>query len=333
MLSTTITVASWQPAAADISGLTRIAVVQFEGPDELTRAIQAEISQTLVASGAYQLCDPAPIQGAMAPWQGRSPEKVHAALHVARQMQLDAVLIGKVRRRTDYGTNLGAMYVRIGDPELAVNVDYELIDVSSGDVRAGESLSHHYNGEVAAGDSSRDSEKRILARLTDKCLQQLVATVAPHESRTRVELASGSLGIASGNLRSGNAAAAKGDWEAARREWQTVIGANPDSHAAHYNLGVAMEINGEFTTAAAAYQEANRRAPRALYRDALARVQRSALDQQLVATQRSLQHQVASRPSLPPPTYSQPATWHSPAQNPTPPAGQPPETFSPGPRP
>ena len=125
------------------------------------------------------------------------------------------------------------MYVRIGDPELAVNVDYELIDVSSGG-RPRESLSHHYNGEVAAGDSSGDSEKRILARLTDKCLQQLVRPQIRTQVRSPgVELASGSLGIAWG-IWSGNAAAAKVAREAApTAEWQTVIGANPDSHAAH----------------------------------------------------------------------------------------------------
>ncbi len=325
MLSTTITVASWQPAAADISGLTRVAVVQFEGPGEVTRAIQAEISDSLLASGAYQLCDPTPIQAAMAPWQGHSPENVHAALQVARHMQLDAILIGKVRRRTDYGMNLGSMYVRIGDPELAVNIDYELIDVPTGDVRAKESLRHQFSGEVAAGNSSPNSETKILARLTDKCLRQLVATVAPHESRTKVKLAGGSLGIASGNLRSGNAAAAQGDWDAAIHEWQTVIGANPDSHAAHYNLGVAMEIDGEYATAAAAYREANRRSPKLLYRDALARVQRASQDHQLVVAQRAQQTQMASRRPLPLPPFSQPASWHATTPGPVTPAQQPPQ--------
>ncbi len=219
-------------------------------------------------------------------------------------------------RKADYGLDLGAMHVRMGDPELAVSISYELIDVRTGDVRARKTLNQQFQGEVSGSYSKNNSEEKILARLTNKCLRELIADVAPHELRAKVKLAGGTLGIASGNLRKGNAAAAEGNWAAARQEWQTVLQANPDSDAALHNLGVAAEVEGDFAGAAAAYREAKRRVQKDLYRDALARVEHAAEGQRLVFAQRSFGHQMAGQP----PTQAGPGpvAWHQTSASPPP---------------
>jgi tetratricopeptide (TPR) repeat protein len=313
--STTINVASWQPASADISGLRRIAVTRFEGPEQLTEELQREISNALSLSGAYQLCDPTPIQVAMNPWKSRSPEDIYAALDAARRQGIDSILIGKAHRKADYGMELGGMYVRMGDPELTASLSYELVDVRTGDVRARRSLNQRFNDEVSTSSRDANSEERVLAHLTNKCIQELVAEVAPHERKTKVKLAGGGFGIASGNLRKGNTAAAKSDWAMAQQEWETVLRANPDSHAARHNLGVAAEVAGDLQAADVAYREAERRAQKDLYRDALARVEQAAEGQQLVFAQRSGGYQMAARPG--PPTGPQPAGWNQPPAVPT----------------
>lgn len=322
--STAVDVSSWNPASANIVGLRRIAVVQFEGPEELTREIQHRISDALNVSGAYQLCDPSRIEMAMQSRKGRPPDDVHAALDAARHQGIDAILIGKVRRKSDYGLDLGSIYVRVGDPELLVSVSYELIDVRTGDIRARNTSEQRFNDEVSGSSSASNSEEKVLARLTNKCLQELITEVAPHQQKSQVKLAGGTLGIASGNLRKGNAAAANGDWATARQEWQTVLHANPDSHAAQYNLGVADEVEGDFAAAAAAYREAQRRVQKDLYRTALARVERAAEGQRLVFAQRSSGQQMAARPARPmgPPSgvWNQPTTSAAPAFNQPPPA-------------
>jgi tetratricopeptide (TPR) repeat protein len=136
----------------------------------------------------------------------------------------------------------------------------------------------------------------VLARLTHQCLQDLVSEVAPHERQVRVKLAGGGLAVGSGNLRKGNQAAAEGDWQTARREWEMALRDNPDSHAAHYNLGVAAEVAGDLPAAAAAFREAQRRASKELYGDALARVERATREQQQVFAQRSAVPQLARQP-------------------------------------
>ena len=295
-VTATVNVASWEPASADITGLRRIAVTQFEGPDSLTRQLQHEISDALRRSGAYQLCDPTPIELAMRPWRGRSPENVHAALDAARRMGIDSILVGKARSESDRGFDLGTMYVQIGDPELSVGVSYELIDVRTGDIRARRSLDHRFQDELSSRSTGTNSEQHVLARLTHQCLQDLVSEVAPHERQVRVKLAGGGLAVGSGNLRKGNQAAAEGDWHTARREWEMALRDNPDSHAAHYNLGVAAEVAGDLPAAAAAFREAQRRASKELYGDALARVERATRDQQQVFAQRSAVAQLARQP-------------------------------------
>jgi tetratricopeptide (TPR) repeat protein len=316
-----IHVSSWQPASADISGLRRIAVTRFEGPEQLTDELQREISGVLSLSGAYQVCDPTPIQQAMTPWQGRSPESVYAALDAARRQGLDSILVGQVHRKADYGMNLGGTYVRMGDPKFSVNLSYELIDVRTGDIRARQSLQQRFQDEVSFRASDPNSEVNILKRLTGNCIQQLVADVAPHERSSKVKLAGGGLGIASGNLRKGNLAAAKGDWVKARQEWETVLSANPDSHAAHHNLGVAAEVAGDLPAAAAAYREAERRSPKDIYSEALARVQEAAEARPLVLAQRTGGHpftaQSTTTATLPQTTGRSriptvPTTWNQP---------------------
>ena len=310
--STTINVASWQPASADISGLRRIAVTRFEGPEQLADEMRREISEALHLSGAYQLCDPTPIEVAMNPWKGRTPEDIYAALDAARHHGIDSILVGRVHQNADYGMNLGGTYVRMGDPKFSVRLSYELIDVRTGDIRSRQSVQERFQDEVSLRASDPNSETRILERLTNNCIQQLIADVAPHETKTKVRLAAGGLGVASGNLRKGNAAAARGDWAKAQQEWQTVLSANPDSHAAHHNLGVAAEVAGDLTTAAVAYREANRRAQKDLYRDALARVEKASEGQQLVFAQRSGGHHMAAQPQPAQPSGPQAAAWHQP---------------------
>jgi len=92
-----VTLGVWRPAEFDVSGIHRLAVLDFEGPDDTGKTASAALVSQLWENGHYELVNQSQLGQAasVASPQGDPPD-VQAALEAARAMGVDAVLTGQV---------------------------------------------------------------------------------------------------------------------------------------------------------------------------------------------------------------------------------------------
>jgi Tfp pilus assembly protein PilF len=95
---------------------------------------------------------------------------------------------------------------------------------------------------------------------------ELQAMVVPREIVRSVKLRTKDKDKgATERLKRGAEYAEGGSWDMASEEWEQVLQQNPDCAAAHYNLGVAREAEGQLERAREHYKKAARIDPDKLY--------------------------------------------------------------------
>lgn len=132
---------------------------------------------------------------------------------------------------------------------------------------------------TAVGSSEDCAERRSGLKITDKNVMLnglshqvaagLMAEVTPRRLYQAMELRDEDDGgggkEVSERLKRGILYAENGSWEMAREEWEDAVRLNPNSAAAHYNLGVAHEAHGKLEKARNSYRTAARLQPDELY--------------------------------------------------------------------
>ena len=298
--ATTATMTKLQPASADVSSVRRLAVLYCTGPEDSGPLTHNTIVSTLAENGYYSLVDPAELERfSAAPLydlDGKADTIV--AIEAARQIRLDAILIPRIRYRREGGLDLGGSIVQIGDPTVTAAVDYQLIDVRTGRTLAKDRTTASYKGELTEDRTGPTSRQKVLARLMQEAAAKAAHKITPHQTQLDVYLAGATFGKGSGALRQGNKLALQGDWPRAMEHWQSALVENPDNDAALYNLGVACEAMNDFDGANRMYAAAAERSDNEMYREALARVERSGREYQVALTQIHRADQPEARPSM-----------------------------------
>jgi len=111
-------------------------------------------------------------------------------------------------------------------------------------------------------------EDEVIERLFNQLVDEFVAQLLPHEVRFEVKVAGpkGKLAkTAVKFLQAGNA-------EKAAELLRESLESKPDDHAAHYDLGIAYEIQGKFKESVACYERAYSLKDNALYLEGIERV-------------------------------------------------------------
>jgi tetratricopeptide (TPR) repeat protein len=96
-----------------------------------------------------------------------------------------------------------------------------------------------------------------------------VSLVQVPERNVEVRLAKGGFGSAGGLTNHGITHAQNGRWNEAVETWKQALAADPDCHAAHFNLGQAYAIQGMHAWAYTAMRRAAELDDNPLYRDGL----------------------------------------------------------------
>lgn len=285
--STTATLTTLRPAELDVRGVSRIAVLDFTGPSDLSLIARTTIISQLQGTHLYRTVDAAELQRAtIAPLydtQGRV--HVPVALEAAAQLQLDAVLLGRISRRRDGVYDMGSATLQIGDPKVTVLCEFELLDVRAGLVLARGETEATYQGELSSDRASDSAEPKVLQSLVASSAGKVVAKIAPHPVTIDVELATATFGPGAGSVLAGNKFARAGQWAEAKQQWQVAVSENGNSDAALYNLGLAHEASGDLAQARQMYEAAARIADKERYRQSLARVEATQREHQLLAAQ------------------------------------------------
>jgi tetratricopeptide (TPR) repeat protein len=268
--------------------VSRIAVLDFSGPGDMAQIARTTMITRLQASGSYGIVDgvelqrvtPAPLYDA----QGRVNQAV--VLEAASRLQLDAVLLGRMsNRRTGIYDMGGGATLQIGDPQLTVIAEFELLGVRTGQVLAHGQTEASYRGELQQDPASAKSERKIQLDLAAANAALVVAKIAPHQVPVNVELATAMFGPGAGSILAGNKFARAGQWPEARQRWEAALNENPASDAAMYNLGLAHEAAHDLARARQMFEAAARAADKDRYREAIARVEITNREQQSLLAQ------------------------------------------------
>jgi len=143
-----------------------------------------------------------------------------------------------------------------------------MVKVETGELLAVKSNTKSYDsGKVVAGRGTLKPREQILKDLLAEVVEDFARQIAPYVVVERRPIEGGK-----GMMSVGKKYAQRGLWEEARDAFAQAVVNEPQSAAAHYNLGLALEVLGDWDRAEAEYQRAIKLQSKDMYIDALARV-------------------------------------------------------------
>jgi hypothetical protein len=244
------TVRCWQPASADVSGLQKLAVVDFSGDHgpEVAAAVNAQLH----GRQCYELVDQRELTGIQHAACSACPTET-ALVAQAREQGVDAVILGEVvsYRCNDELPGIDEPKQQERRPfrgeadlqdelrrDAEVSIAFKLVDARTGTVRAVQTATHTFHG-ARTDESQLPARGEVLRELTEQCVRDFVEQLAPHQTDCAMKLARGGwYGRAAGDVRTGNRLAMQGDWDGARDHWHAAIEHCSDCDAALYNLAI-----------------------------------------------------------------------------------------------
>lgn len=264
----------WHPAELDITGLERLAIIDFEGEQQSGKIARAALQTQLFENKYYNLIDQAELARVRPVLRDDGSPDLTAALEASRVLGVDVLLCGQVVSynvlddlQTEHRIELGgsASKSKSGSEsnsvgfgldstqtltrEASVSLAVKLIDVRTGQLRAARQFAHTFNGKRVNGNGDLPARDAILTKLLNECSQDAVRMIAPHYRPQEIALARTFYGKGLKEIREGNKLASKGNWAEAEQHWQAAARENPQSHVAHFNLAVAAEARQDYPAA------------------------------------------------------------------------------------
>jgi len=283
----TAVVQFWAPAQLDVSSLDRIMVAGFSGDqgdslaDNLSRQLWASDFYTIVppSESEKELKQVSHVQPSEREKIQQSPEqqkvqqspehqRIQALLGNARAEGVDGVVLGNVVeyrcedkpvRKSPFRLAGESVSQRpaVVAPELrdntvrqaTVTVEFKLVDVESGEIRADRQVSHHFEAMVERGDQI-PTQTEILEQLARQCVDDIVAMLAPHEVDSEIKLAACEMWTRGRReVRSGMLLAQEGEWDQAEEMFRQALDKEPDNHAALFNLAIVADHRQDYEQA------------------------------------------------------------------------------------
>lgn len=341
----------WHPAELDITGLERLAIIDFEGEQQSGKIARAALQTQLFENKYYNLIDQAELARVKPVLRNDGSPDLTAALEAARVLGVDVLLCGQVvsynvldDMQTDHRIELGGSTSKSKSGsesnalgfgldstqtltrEASVSVAVKLIDVRTGQLRAARQFAHTFNGKRVNGNGDLPARDAILTKLLNECSQDTVRMIAPHYRPQEIALARTYYGKGLKEIREGNKLATKGNWAEAEQHWQAAARENPQSHVAHFNLAVAAEARQDYSAAkqhldtaiksysAVEYQNFKKRLEQDQQKFQAALVQAESRPTAIAARQPRLPMQpiVQQQPNMPPPQFAPQPGPHAP---------------------
>jgi hypothetical protein len=290
------TVTYCKPAAIDVAGMKRLAVMDFHG--EGGDAVASALSGRLWNNRFYTVVSESellPIKHAS--YCTEASEE--CLLKHAREAGIDAVVVGSVleyrcddevahhadplfprdeEKPGDYERDLPRVGLASRDRvrrDAVVRISFRLLDARTGEVRAAKESTQHSESEPAPAGTDLPPRSEVLAGLVDQCVDEFVEMLAPHEDTCQMRLSRGEWPRRGAvEVRSGNQAAIAGDWEAARTHWRAALDLNPACDAALYNLAIEAAQRQAYSEAEDFAMQALRVEHCDLYTDGLAQIRK-----------------------------------------------------------
>ncbi len=250
------TVRCWQPAAIDVEGIQRLAVLDFRGENGADAA--AALQSRLSVHQGYTVVDQSELMVVQHAACTTCPTE-SALLVQARERGLDGVIVGEVvayrcdddlrdpatsssatdRDKHSDAARPGLMQRGELRREATVAINFRLLDARTGEVRAEKETLHTFRCATGAESSQLPSRSLVLGELTNLCVNDFLELLAPYQEDCEMKLArAGWYGRTATSVRTGNRMAMQGNWDAARDHWQSAIDRDSHCDAALYNLAL-----------------------------------------------------------------------------------------------
>jgi len=287
-----------KPADLNVTGIQKLVVLDFEGPENTGKVARTVLSAQLSENQHYTLVDQSELDRVVQVSHADGAPDLKTALQAARSMGVDAVVTGKVVASggsTEPTTEATIELVNAESEDLtstamrafgfggspakprpgddSVTLSMQIVDVHTGEVRATHEATHTTQGKRASEDGQPLNREQILAQLLQECARDAVVKLAPQSDTVSVKLASkwvwegGNKEIAEGNR-----LAAEGQWAEAATHYEAALQANPEDHAAMYNLALTYEARGDYIQADLFLSDAIGRSKQTLYQEAYKRL-------------------------------------------------------------
>lgn len=176
-------------------------------------------------------------------------------------------------------------WVRLGN----VAVNFRVVNTETGVLLAAHSESGSYDSEktrsfleVISDTRKLKPKSEILSTLSNNICKKFARMIAPYfvEEKRIIEPGRGRF------LEAGFKFARAGLWPEAMDSWRSAIDEAPSNPTAHYNLGLAYEVEGFLEDAEACYRRAVGLSQKKLYMEALSRIRDAQEEQERLQMQR-----------------------------------------------
>jgi len=309
------------PAHIDTTGMDRIAVMEFKG--DHGSAVATTLSGRLWKNEFYTVIDRSDVSGNVLPATYQQTGDLSQVLIPAKNAGVDGVILGEVVEYRCEDDKAQSTAVNFGSSEHenhhgthrdsgfgfeqhqtltrqgTVTIAFRLVDSRTGEVRASERISHHFDGQVVDGVGTIPSRGEVLDNLTQLCLDDIVAMLAPHEVECRVQFGSCDVWTKGRRpVQQGIILARRGDWEEAEERWENALEMNAENHAAIFNLALVAAHKRNYEEAETLAMKAIRIQHKSCYAAGLETIRNHRDDFEETEHQRQMQAGLTSPSSL-----------------------------------
>jgi len=292
-----------KPAAVDVGQIRKIAVVDFAGPQNSGKMAASLLTAGLLKAGFYKIFEREKIDQILEEHKLAMAGVVDesTARQVGKLLGVDGLIFGEVTAFSVEPDQQGTQkvekkigtgkyrIVRKGNKKVreeikrtvlvdehyiirrgTVGVTFRMVNVETGQLVASIANSKSYNsGKIIEGRGRLKGQKEILYDLLKELVNEFIVQISPHVVIEKRKLENGKGAIATGVKFAKN-----GLWDEARDAFEAAVKADPRNPAAHYNLGLAYEVAGNFDQAEKEYKKAIVLKNKDLYFNALANIKK-----------------------------------------------------------
>jgi len=304
-----------KPAEIDVKGIKKIGIIDFQGPNNSGDLAASLLTTELLNSRFFQIFERSKIGMILEEHKLAMSGVVDAnsARQVGQLLGVDGLIFGevvsfkvepdqvgteKVEKKVGTGkyrivtrnkkkvreeikkTVLVDQHYRIRRGTVAVT--FRVVNIETGELIASKAKSKSYDsGKLVEGRGRLKPQDAILHDLMSDITKEFSRQIAPYTVLEKLALESGK-----GSIKVGVQYARNGLWDEAIDVFKSAVKEQPQNSNAHYNLGIAYQVVGDFDSAEKEFNKAIALKNKNLYFRALShirklRVEREKLRQQV----------------------------------------------------
>ena len=303
-----------KPAEINVKGIKKIAIVDFNGPGNSGNLAASLLTTELLNSHFFQIFERSKIDMILEEHKLAQSGVVDesTARQIGQLLGVDALIFGevvsfrvepdqtgteKVEKKVGTGkyrivtrnkkkvreeikkTVLVDQHYRIRRGTVAVT--FRTVNIETGELIASKAKSKSYDsGKLIEGRGRLKPKDAILHDLMSDIVKDFARQIAPYSVIEKLALESGK-----GPIKVGVQYARNGLWDEAINAFKTAVRQQPQNSNAHYNLGIAYQVVGDFDNAEKEFNKAIALKNKNLYFRALSNVKKHRLEREKLRQQ------------------------------------------------